>query len=258
MPIHLQALELSARNAPTDDAKLRSAIVNVATYYLRMAASKTAAEMEAIIWQRDSVDGANHGASCAAFASLTLELGANVVGQHSWVTGGTTYPWPLHKWADVRVNPNPASLGVTSIVQDAQAHHRWHPLGDGYQAEPGDWVVFDGHVEVVTAYSGGVLHTIGGDSLPDFSVNAHAYSDPLDAQGVLGFVDNGGLATAAATTVDGGEQAAGGSQAQDQADAPAAIPGTGATAAKPKSSPATGGAAIPGMPPRSPGSGRGT
>jgi hypothetical protein len=28
--------------------------------------------MEAIIWQHDSIDGANHG-SCAAFASLTLE-----------------------------------------------------------------------------------------------------------------------------------------------------------------------------------------
>src|SRR5947207_4450998 len=149
MPIHLQALELSARHASTGDTRLRSAIVNVATYYLRMAASKTAAEMEAIIWQRDSIDGVDHGASCAAFASLTLELGANVVGQHSWVTGGTTYPWPLHKWADVRVLHNPASLGVTSIVQDAQAHRRWHALGDGYQPEPGDWVVFDGHVEVI-------------------------------------------------------------------------------------------------------------
>ena len=144
------------------------------SYYLRMAAGKTAAEMQAIIWQHDSVDGADHGASCAAFASLTLELGAQVVGRQSWVTGGSSYPWPLHKWADVRVNPNPASPGVTSIQQDAQAHGRWHALGDGYQPQPGDWVVFDGHVEVVTKYAAGVLHTIGGDSLPDFSVNAHA------------------------------------------------------------------------------------
>ena len=258
MPIHLQALELSARNAPTDDAKLRSAIVNVATYYLRMAASKTAAEMQAIIWQRDSVDGADHGASCAAFASLTLELGANVVGQHSWVGGGTTYPWPLHKWADVRVNPNPESPGVTSIVQDAQAHHRWHALGDGYQAEPGDWVVFDGHVEVVTKYSGGVLHTIGGDSLPNFSVNAHAYGDPLDAQGVLGFVDNGGLATATAAIASSGQQGTAGSQAQAQADVPVAIPGTGAAAAgKRQAPPTTGGAAIPGMASQPAGSSRG-
>src|SRR5215467_2743150 len=258
MPVHLMALEQSARPGETADGALRSAIVNVATYYLRMAASKTAAEMEAIIWQRDSVDGANHGASCAAFASLTLELGANVVGQHSWVSSGTTYPWPLHKWADVRVNPNPASLGVTSIVQDAQAHNRWRPLGDGYQAEPGDWVVFDGHVEVVTKYSGGVLHTIGGDSLPNFSVNAHAYGEPLGAQGVLGFVDNGGLATAAAATVSSGEQGTGGSQAQDQADVPVAIPGTGAAAAgKRQSPPATGGAAIPGMAPRPAGTSRG-
>ena len=115
--------------------------------------------MQAIIWQHDSVDGADHGASCAAFASLTLELGAQVVGRQSWVTGGSSYPWPLHKWADVRVNPNPASPGVTSIQQDAQAHGRWHALGDGYQPQPGDWVVFDGHVEVVTKYAGrGAAH----------------------------------------------------------------------------------------------------
>src|SRR5260370_18277217 len=58
--------------------------------------------------------------------------------------------------------------------------------------------MFDGHVEVVTEAVGGLLHTVGGDSLPDFSINAHAYSDPLGAQGVAGFVNNGQLATAAA------------------------------------------------------------
>ena len=56
---------------------------------------------------------------------------------------------------------------------------------------PGDWVLFDQHVEVVTGDSGGVLHTIGGDSLPNFSVNAHQYPGPLAAQGVAGFVNNG-------------------------------------------------------------------
>ena len=122
----------------------------MASYYQRMAQSKTPAEMEALIWQRDSKDGADHGESCAAFASMTLALAAQMVGRQSWVTGGSTYPWPLQDWADVRVDPNPASLGITSIVQDAQAHQRWHPLGDGYQPLPGDWVLFQGHVEVVT------------------------------------------------------------------------------------------------------------
>ena len=58
---------------------------------------------------------------------------------------------------------------------------------------PGDWVVFNGHVEVVTKYAGGVLSTIGGDSVPNFSVNAHEYPGPLASQGVLGFVNNGAL-----------------------------------------------------------------
>ena len=150
VPFRLVALERLAQpgqaSAPSNDAALRSAIVNVAKYYLQMAKGKTSSEMEAIIWQHVSADGADHGESCAAFASLTLELGAQVVDQQSWVTGGSTYPWPLHTWADVRVDPNPDSLGIVSIQQDAQAHGRWHPLGDGYQPQPGDWVLFDGHV----------------------------------------------------------------------------------------------------------------
>jgi flagellum-specific peptidoglycan hydrolase FlgJ len=194
MPLNLVALRQSAhsaRTAPGTDAMLRTAIVNVADYYLRMAQSKTPAEMEAIIWQHESIDGADHGQSCAAFASLTLELAAQVVGQQSWVSGGGSYPWPLHSWADVRVEPNPDSMGIISIQQDAQAQHRWHPLGDGYRPLPGDWVLFDGHVEVITQDSGGVLHTVGGDSLPNFSVNAHEYRAPLSSAGVVGFVNNG-------------------------------------------------------------------
>ena len=202
VPLHLMALEKAAKPADTGDDRLRPAIVNVAGYYLQLAQTRTPAQMEALIWGRDSLDGADHGPSCAAFASLTLELAAQAVGQQSWVSGGATYPWPLHEWADVRVNPNPDSLGVTSIVQDAQAHQRWHPLGDGYQPQPGDWVVFDGHVEVVTSYSNGVLDTIGADSLPNLTVNAHSFPDPLAQQGVEGFVDNGHLAetTAASST----------------------------------------------------------
>ena len=188
----------------------------MANYYRRMAESKTPAEMEAIIWQRDSVNGANHGASCAAFASLTLELGAHVTGRQSWVTGGSTYPWPLHDWVDARVNPNPGSPGITSVVQDAQAHHRWHALGEGYQPLPGDWVVFDGHVEVVTSEANGGLATIGGDSVPNFSVNAHEYPGPLAAQGVVGFVDNGALPAVAAKAAVGGTAAPAGQPAKKQ------------------------------------------
>ena len=209
LPIHLLALKHSVRPA-SSDARLRSAIVNVANYYRQLAEEKSPAEMEAIIWQHDSIDGANHGASCAAFASLTLHLASQVVGQQSWVTGGSTYPWPLHDWADVRVDPNPASLGITSVVQDAQAHDRWHPLGDRYRPQPGDWVLFAGHVEVVTKYTGGTLHTVGGDSLPNFSVNAHQYADPLGAQGVVGFINNGTVGSQQQAAVAGAPAGQGG------------------------------------------------
>jgi flagellum-specific peptidoglycan hydrolase FlgJ len=256
MPIRLMALEKSLKPAAPDDATLRSAIVNVASYYLRMAQGKTPAEMEQIIWQQDSLDGVDHGASCAAFASLTLELGAQVVGQQSWVTGGSSYPWPLHSWADVRVDPNPASLGITSILQDAQANHRWHPLGDAYQPMPGDWVLFDGHVEVVTNYAGGTLSTIGADSGPNLSVNAHQYPGPLGAQGVVGFVNNGGLTVTASRTPPNSGQVTAGGQQPDQAtpDAAdpglAAIPGVAEAHGPSTSAPAqsVGGAAIPAVP----------
>jgi len=242
MPVHLvdfsQPAQPAAGPASAEEGTLRSAIVNVANYYLRMAQTRTPAEMEALIWQSDSVDGADHGESCAAFASLTLELGAKAAGQESWVSGGTTYPWPLHPWADVRVEENPASPGVTSIQQDAETQHRWHPVGDGYQPQPGDWVLFDGHVEVVTKYANGVLSTIGGDSLPGFTVNAHRFGGPLGAQGVVGFVNNGELLSTDSTDTQqatatrsqpGAQQLAGsvGSQSHGQAgQGQAAIPGT--------------------------------
>jgi flagellum-specific peptidoglycan hydrolase FlgJ len=235
LPVNLLALQHTVRQAPAGDATLRTAIVNVAQHYLQLAQDKTPAEVEAMIWQQDSVDHADHGPSCAAFASLTLELAAKVVGQQSWVTGGSSYPWPLHTWADVRVDPNPASPGITSILQDAQAHGRWHPLGAGYQPQPGDWVLFNEHVEVVTDFAHGVLHTIGGDSLPNFSVNAHTYPDPLSGQGVVGFVNNGSLASPASpaapstSTPHGGHARSHGAAGQDDAGAAAgqaAIPGS--------------------------------
>jgi flagellum-specific peptidoglycan hydrolase FlgJ len=254
MPIHLLAMEQADHTAPADDTALRSAIVNVANYFLRMAATRTPAEMEAIIWQHDSIDGVDHGESCAAFASLTLELAAHAVGQQSWVTGGTSYPWPLHKWADVRVDPNPGSLGVISVLQDAEAHHRWHPLGDGYTPEPGDWVLFDGHVEVVTKYSGGVLYTIGGDSLPNFSVNAHRYPGPLSAQGVAGFVNNGVVPAMTGGSPGSGEPVAGPQEVSTQArqgtpQAKPRIPGARVSGpAQRKLARGRGDAAIPGLP----------
>ncbi len=214
VPLHLLALEQAGQPgtlgalaaggdsaaSATSDAQLRAAIVNVTGYYLRLASGRTPAQMEALIWGDTSSDGTDHGESCAAFASLTLELAAQAVGQRSWVSGGSSYPWPLPEWADVRVDTNPASPQVTSMVADAQAHGRWHPLGDGYRPQPGDWVLFDGHVEVLTSYSDGVLDTIGADSLPGLTVNAHSLRGALAEQGVTGFVDNGQLAAAPATT----------------------------------------------------------
>ena len=270
VPIHLLALQHSARPAPADDQLLRSAIVNVAHYYLRMARSQTPADMAAIIWQNDSVDGVDHGESCAAFASLTLELASQAVGQQSWVTGGTSYPWPLHKWADARVDQNPASPGVISIRQDAEDHGRWHSLSSGYQPQPGDWVLFHNHVEVVTKYAHGILHTVGGDSLPNFSVNAHEYREPLDYQGVVGFVNNGTASGAASQPphgsehgsgghrVSGGHRGSAGHQAQEvAATGLAAIPGAPAVgSAAPAPVRRTGKAAIPAMPVPGAGPGR--
>jgi flagellum-specific peptidoglycan hydrolase FlgJ len=235
VPVKLMALNKPAGSPAASDSALRASIVKAARYYLSLAQGRSPAAMEALIWQNDSVDGVDHGESCAAFASLVLESGAQATGQQSWVTGGSTYPWPVHSWVDSRVDPNPDSLGVTSILQDAQAHNRWHPLGDGYTPQPGDWVLFDGHVEVVTKYAGGVLYTIGGDSMPNMSVNAHEYDGPLAAQGVTGFVNNGVLLSAVS-------EASGGAQGRSGAAGEAAH-GRSSTA---QSQPVLGQADIPG------------
>ncbi len=236
IPVKLLALNKPASSAADSDSALRSAIVKAARYYLSLAQSRSPSAMEALIWQNDSIDGVDHGESCAAFASLTLESGAQATGQQSWVTGGSTYPWPVHSWVDSRVDPNPQSLGVISILQDAQAHHRWHPLGDGYSPQPGDWVLFDGHVEVVTSYAGGVLYTIGGDSMPNMSVNAHQYDGPLADQGVDGFVNNGVLLSAVSQT-------SGGAQNQAATASDPAQDGMSATQGQPQQ----GQADVPGM-----------
>ena len=229
VPLHLLALEQAAQpdtagKTPASDAQLRAAIVNVAGYYLKLAKTKTPAQVEALIWGKVSGEGTDHGPSCAAFASLTLELAAQTTGLRSWVTGGTTYPWPLPAWADVRVDTNPASPLVTSVVADAQAHGRWHPLSDGYIPQPGDWAIYDGHVEVVTSYSGGVLDTIGADSLPGFTLNAHSSAAPLAEQGIVGFVDNGDLQPASGSTAPANTKAAP-EKAKPAATATVTVPG---------------------------------
>jgi flagellum-specific peptidoglycan hydrolase FlgJ len=259
VPLHLLALEQAAQPGTftdlavggdstarvTSDAQLRAAIVNVAGYYLRLAKTRTPAQMEALIWEKTSSDGTDHGESCAAFASLTLELAAQAVGQQSWVTGGESYPWPMPEWADVRVETNPASPGITSLVADAQAHERWHALGDGYQPQPGDWAVYGEHVEIVTSYAGGVLDTIGADSLPGLSVNAHSSSAPLADQGVEGFVDNGNLKAAVGAVASSAPAA---SQAPAAAPAASQPAGGKATASQPAPTAAGGSAAaIPGI-----------
>ena len=145
----------------------------------------------------------------------------------------------MHQWVDSRVDPNPASPGIISVLQDAEAHNRWHPIGDGYTPRPGDWVLFDGHVEVVTTYAGGVLSTIGGDSGPNLSVNAHQYGGPLADAGVAGFVNNGELASAVS-------QASGTSQAGSAAQDSGAAGGAAAVSAE-QGATAQGQASVPGL-----------
>ena len=132
--------------SPEDNA-LRSAIVSVARHYLQLARTRTPAQMESLIWQASSVDGADHGQSCAAFASLTLALG-RAGGPAELADRGRLVSVAA---APVGRRPRPAQPGLAGRGVDAphaQAHHRWHPLGDGYRPRPGDWVLFDGHVEV--------------------------------------------------------------------------------------------------------------
>jgi flagellum-specific peptidoglycan hydrolase FlgJ len=266
VPLHQLALEQAAQpdtagKAAASDAQLRAAIVNVAGYYLKLAKTKSPAQVEALIWGEVSGDGADHGPSCAAFASLTLELAAQTTGLRSWVTGGTTYPWPLPAWADVRVDTNPASPQITSVAADAQAHGRWHPLGDGYLPQPGDWALYDGHVAVVTSYSGGVLDTIAADSLPGLTVNAHSSAAPLADQGIVGFTDNGSLRPASADASGQAAEAAprsGGTAPANAKAAPASAktsPGSAKAApAKAKAAPAeaegvaAAASAVPGLP----------
>ena len=64
--------------------------------------------------------------------------------------------------------------------------------------------MYEGHVEVVTSYADGVLDTIGADSLPGFTVNAHSLRGQFAEQGVTGFIDNGQLKAAPTSTTGTG------------------------------------------------------
>ena len=137
--------------------------------------------------------------------------------------------------------PQSGLTGHHSVLQDAQAHHRWHPIGDGYTPRPGDWVLFDEHVEVVTNYADGVLYTIGGDSGSNLSVNAHQYDGPLAGAGVAGFVNNGELASAVS-------QSSGSTQAGPSTQGAAAA-GDAATASGELAAATQGQASVPGLVP---------
>ena len=58
VPVTLTALDQAAQpgsgQAASDESVVRSAIVKVASYYAKLAETKTPAEMEALIWQQDS------------------------------------------------------------------------------------------------------------------------------------------------------------------------------------------------------------
>src|ERR1700760_2607830 len=61
VPLHQLALEQAAQldsagKTPARDAQLRAAIVNVASYYLKLAQTKTPAQVEALIWGKVSDD----------------------------------------------------------------------------------------------------------------------------------------------------------------------------------------------------------
>jgi flagellum-specific peptidoglycan hydrolase FlgJ len=92
-------------------------------------------------------------------------------------------------------------------------------------------------VEVVTKFANGVLSTIGGDSLPGFTVNAHQFSGSLGADGVVGFVNNGELLSTASSDT---QQAA----ATQNRPAPQELPGS--VGSQPQGHASQGQAAIPG------------
>src|SRR5206468_11093943 len=91
-----------------------------------------------------------------------------------------------------------------------------------YRPRPGEWVHCVGRVAVVARDSDSALYTVGADSRPGLTVNAHRFPAPFGGQGVLGFVDNGGLASAAGAASAAGQAAGGGTAAGDGA---AQVPG---------------------------------
>src|SRR6202020_2190178 len=136
--------------------------------------------------------------------------------------------------------------------------------GGAARPRGGDGVLFEHHVEVVPRDSDGVLETIGADSDPGLTVNAHSYRGTLAADGVAGFVDNGHLAPASFDDTTAAAPKAAAPEATPPKPAPtasarpkAATPTAGATetpsaaaptaAAPTAAAPTDGAAVVPGL-----------
>ena len=199
MPVHLLALEKPAKPAPVQSA--RTARCGRPSSRWPITTSGWPSPRARPKWKRLS------GERTASTAWITVNPAPpspasrsrsahRPAGQESWVTGGTTYPWPLHQWADVRVDPNPASpadhlglAGRAGASPLAPARRRLPAtagrLGDVRRPRRG------GHQVLGRS----PLHDRRGLE-PNLSVNAHTFTGPLAAQGVTGFVNNGELLSA--------------------------------------------------------------
>ena len=155
MPIHLLALQQSAQAGRRPiDATLRSAIVNVAHYYLRMAAG-----------QDPGRDGGDHLAARQHRRRRPRRVvrGVRQPDPRAGRPGGRPAELGHRRHAPTRGRCTSGPMSGSTPIRPRSASSRccrtrrrigrWHPLGDGYQPQPGDWVLFDGHVEVVTKYA---------------------------------------------------------------------------------------------------------
>ncbi len=159
VPLHLLALEqagqpgaaMNARavggdsaDAATGNTLLRSAIVNVAKYYLQLAQTRTPAQTGGADLGQHQPERRRPRAVLRRLRQPHPRTGraggrpAELGQRRRPATRGRCPRGPTSG-----STPNPASPDITSMVTDAQAHGRWQPLGDGYQPQPGDWVLFD-------------------------------------------------------------------------------------------------------------------
>ena len=187
VPVHLMALEQAAQPTAADDGALRSAIVNVANYYLPDGGEQDAGR-----------DGGDHLAARQRRRRRPRPILRGVRQPHPGAGRSGDRPAELgHRRHLVPVAAARLGRCPGEPEPGLAGHHVDRPGRAGTRSLACRWAtatgrcpatgcVFDGHVEVVTKDANGVLHTIGGDSLPNFSVNAHEYPGPLAAQGVAG------------------------------------------------------------------------